>query len=309
MHYIADVLAALLIAPAVLHPQQVWEALRRASERLANSWREWHIGPVRVINHLFYAAAAAFVQISIVFAATARGREREVLVISLAGLLGAGLWAQLVEGSSRLRRPFGFYGGLIGVGIACLFFEDRWTLLAANCLGAPWMQAVGRLRCLVNGCCHGRQTADAIGIRVTHERSRVTRMAELTGVSIHATQLYSILTNVFLGFLLLRLWLSGCPTALICGIYGIGNGLARFAEEGYRGEPQTAVLSGLRLYQWLAIATACVGAALTALDSPPPPTLSFTHYHLGLAAAFACLAGPAMGIDFPESDKTFARLA
>ena len=75
------------------------------------------------------------------------------------------------------------------------------------------MQAIGRLRCLVNGCCHGRQTSDAIGIRVTHERSRVIRVAEVSGVPIHPTQLYSILANVFLGLLLLRLWVSGCPTA------------------------------------------------------------------------------------------------
>ena len=134
-----------------------------------------------------------------------------------------------------------------------------------------WMQAIGRLRCLVNGCCHGRETSPALGIRVSHDRSRVTRMAELAGIPIHATQLYSILTNGFLGLFLLRLWMSGCPTAMICGIYGIGNGLARFAEEAYRGEPQTAVIFGLRLYQWFAIASVCVGAVLTVLDSPQPP--------------------------------------
>jgi prolipoprotein diacylglyceryltransferase len=78
------------------------------------------------------------------------------------------------------------------------------------------MQAIGRLRCLVNGCCHGRGTSPAIGIRITHERSRVTSMAELAGVPIHATQIYSILTNGFLGLLLLRLWMSGCPMAVIC---------------------------------------------------------------------------------------------
>ena len=308
MHYIADVLAALVIAPAILYPQQVWEGLRAATEWLANSWREWRIGPLRIINHSMYAAAAAFVQTSIVFAATGQGREWKVFAISFAGLLGAGLWAQLVEGSSLLRRPFGFYGGLIGVGVACLFFPDRWTLLAANCLGAPWMQAIGRLRCLVNGCCHGCQTSPQVGIRVHHERSRVTRMAELTGVPIHATQLYSILTNVFLGLLLMRLWTSDCPTAMICGIYGIGNGLARFAEEAYRGEPQTAVIFGLRLYQWLAIASVCVGAVLTVLDSPHPPNLVFMPYHEGLAAAFACIAGAALGVDFPESDAAFTRL-
>jgi protein-S-isoprenylcysteine O-methyltransferase Ste14 len=308
MHYIVDVVAAFALAPPILRPLQVWEALRRAAERVANSWREWHLGPVRIINHSLYAGAAAFVQTSIVFAAAGQGREWEVLVISFAGLVGAGLWAQLVEGSSRLRRPFGFYGGLVGVGVACLFFPDRWTLLAANCLAAPWMQAIGRLRCLVNGCCHGRETSPVIGIRVKHEHSRVTRMAELAGVPIHPTQLYSILTNVFLGLLLIRLWFSGCPIAMICGIYGIGNGLARFAEEAYRGEPQTAVIFGLRLYQWLAIASVCLGGVLTVLDSPRPPALAFTSYHFGLAAAFALVAGAAMGVDFPESNTAFARL-
>jgi len=307
-HYIADVIAAFVIAPLILYPQYIWETLRATAERLANSWREWRIGQVRIINHSFYAGVAGFLQALFVLAATGQADQWKVMVIAMSGLVGAGLWAQLVEGSSRLRRPFGFYGGLIGVGVACLFFHDRWTFLAANCLGAPWMQAVGRLRCLVNGCCHGAVSSPDVGIRVTHQRSRVTRMAELAGVPIHATQLYSILTNVFVGLLLLRLWTSGCPAAMICGIYGMGNGLARFAEEAYRGEPQTPVKFGLRLYQWLAIGTVCVGAALTVLDSPEPPTLHLTLSQLTLAALFGCIVGGAMGVDFPESNTTFARL-
>ncbi len=116
MHYIPDVL--------------------RLTEWVANSWREWRIGPVRLINHGFYAGAAGFIQVMIVTAALGPGRAWKVMVTAIAGLLGAGAWAQWVEGSSRLRRPFGFYGGLIGVGLACLFFEERWTLVAVQCLGA-----------------------------------------------------------------------------------------------------------------------------------------------------------------------------
>jgi prolipoprotein diacylglyceryltransferase len=308
MHYISDVVSALAIVPAILNPGRVWEVLRRTAERVSNSWQEWRIGRVRIINHAVYAGAAAFVQTAIVLAAAGRGSEWKVLIIAFAGLIGAGLWAQVVEGSSRLRRPFGFYGGLIGVGIACLFFKERWVLLAANCLAAPWTQAIGRMRCLVNGCCHGRQTDPAIGIRVTHARSRVTRMAELAAVPIHPTQLYSILGNVFLGMLLMRLWMSECPTAVICGIYGIGNGLARFIEEAYRGEAQTPTVWGLRLYQWLAIGTVVTGAMLTVFVSPSSPALQWTVPHFALAAGFGCIAGAAMGVDFPESNATFARL-
>ena len=308
MHYISDVLMALAIAPVLLEPQRAWNGLRRGAERLANSWREWRLGPVRLINHGFYAGMAAFVQVAIVMAAAGPGRQWKVLITAAAGLVGAGAWAQWVEGSSRLRRPFGFYGGLISVVVACLFFPERWTLLAAHALGAPWMQAIGRLRCLVNGCCHGAVAAPAVGIRVTHERSRVTHLAELAGVPIHPTQLYSILSNVVLGLLLMRLWISGCPLSLICGLYAIGNGIARFAEEAYRGEPQTPKIMGLRLYQWTAIGSVLLGAVFTILNSPLPPHFNMSLEALVSAAAFGCVAAAALGVDFPESTRSLARL-
>jgi hypothetical protein len=292
----------------VLAPQRAWETLRHATEWLANSWREWRLGRIRLINHGFYAGAGAFAQVAIALAAAGRGLEWKVLVTASASVLSAAAWAQWIEGSSRLRRPFGFYGGLIGVVAACFVFPERWTLLAAHSLGGPWMQAIGRMRCLVNGCCHGSATTAAVGIRVSHERSRVTRLSGLAGVFIHATQLYSILSNVVLGLLLMRLWISGCPILLICGIYGIGNGMARFVEEAYRGEPQTPAFFGLRLYQWLAVGTVVVGAIFTCVASAPAPALTFTLAHFGLATAFACVVAAAMGVDVPESNRPLARL-
>ena len=121
------------------------EMLRRAAEWFANSWQEWRMGPVRVINHGFYAGAAAAVQMAIVAAAMGHGQGWKALVTGLAGLVGAGAWAQWVEGSSRLRRPFGFYGGLIGVVLACLCFRERWVLLAAH--------ALERRGCRPSGAC------------------------------------------------------------------------------------------------------------------------------------------------------------
>ena len=308
MHYIPDVIAALVIAPFFVEPQRAWSRLREGCERIANSWREWRIGPVRIINYCFYAGAAAFVQVAIVTAALGPGREWKVLITAVAGLLGAAAGAQWLEGSSRLRRPFGFYGGLLGVGLACLCFEERWILLGAHCLGAPWMQAIGRLRCLVNGCCHGATASSEVGIGVAHPRSRVTRLTKFSGVPIHPTQLYSILSNALLGLVLLRLWVSGSPLSLIAGVYGIGNGLARFVEEAYRGEPQTPILLGLRLYQWIAIAAAIIGAVLTCLRSPGAPAMAASLPGLASALLFAFIAAAAMGVDFPESHRPLARL-
>ena len=309
MHYIPDVIASIAIAPLFLEPQRVWNWLLRLTERLANSWREWRFGPIRIINHGFYAALAALVQVAIVTAALGPGREWKVLVTAFAGLVGAGAWAQWVEGSTLLRRPFGFYGGLIGAGLACLFFEERWTLLGAHCLGAPWMQAIGRLRCLVNGCCHGAPAPPGAGVRVTHARSRVTRLAKLGGVGIHPTQLYSILSNAFLGLVLFRLWFSGCPLSLICGVYLIGNGIARFVEEAYRGEPQTLVVGGLRLYQWMAVGSVVAGALVTTLRAPGAPTPMPSTQGMLWALAFAAVSGAALGVDFPETNRPLARLA
>ncbi|HVP45182.1 MAG TPA: prolipoprotein diacylglyceryl transferase family protein [Bryobacteraceae bacterium] len=308
MHYIPDVLAALVIAPLFLEPQRVWKRLLGVTEWIANSWREWRIGSVRVINYAFYAGSAAFVQVAIVTAALGPGREWKAVITALAGLAGAAALAQWIEGSSLLRRPFGFYGGLIGVGLTCLFFEERWTLLGAHCLGAPWMQAIGRLRCLVNGCCHGAPAPPGVGIQVTDAHSRVTRLAKLTGVAIYPTQLYSIICNIFVGIVLARLWWSGCPLSLICGVYLIGNGIPRFVEEAYRGEPQTSMVWGLHVYQWIAIGSVIVGAALTTLRSPGAPMLAPSSRGFLCALALALLCAAAMGVDFPESNRPLARL-
>jgi len=308
LHYIADVAVALAMGPLFYEPARIWAFLRSLVERLANSWHEWRLGPVRLINHAFYAAAAAFVLVVIGAGAVGASREWEVLVVATAALAMSAAWAQWIEGSSRLKRPFGFYGGLIGAVAASLLFPERWLLLAASCLAAPWLQAIGRLRCLVNGCCHGRPTDQAIGIRVTHPRSRVSHLTDLAGVPIHATQLYSILGNIFMGLLIVRLWISSCPLSLIAGVYAIGNGLARFAEEAYRGEPQTPTMLGLRLYQWMAVGTVVLGAVLTTFASSPAPTWRFSSTGLWLAILFAAVAGAALCVDFPESDRPLARL-
>ena len=90
--------------------------------------------------------------------------------------IGAALWAQYVEGSAQLLRPYGFYGGLLGGTLgamaAPLFHTSPWMVLAVFSVSGPSAQAFGRLRCLVQGCCHGSPAPDAVGIRYVHPRSR-----------------------------------------------------------------------------------------------------------------------------------------
>jgi prolipoprotein diacylglyceryltransferase len=288
---------------------QVWERLRAAAERVANSWCEWRLGPIRIINHGAYGGVGAFMVVAIAGSLMGPRHVGMLVATSTAALVGAGLWAQLVEGSPRLLRPFGFYGGLFAVMAVSLLSSAPMLIMAAYCVGAPWLQSLGRLRCLVQGCCHGRPASPDVGIRYVHARSRVCRLAELKGVPLHPTQLYSILWNVAIAMVMTRLWVVHAPVGLIGGLYLILTGIGRFSEEAYRGEPQTPILAGLRLYQWIAIGTVVGGAAITALvPSGPAPAACFSWGVLGIAAGFGAISTVLLGFDAPESDRRFARL-
>jgi membrane-associated phospholipid phosphatase len=313
MHAIADVIAGIAAYYAVIRMPRVWHAILRAAECIANSWKEWRFGPVRVINHGGFAAAAMLLGIALIDTLLGPGRQTITICVFLGITVGALMWAQWVEGSPALLRPLGFYGGVIGATLgatsAFFFHISLWTVLAAACLAAPVLQGIGRLRCLVQGCCHGRPVESVPGIRHTDPHSRVCGLAKLAGVPIHATPVYSILCNFVVELALLRLVQVHAPCTLIFGIYLILSSAGRFVEEAYRGEPQTATIFGLHLYQWIAIALFITGAAITTINSSPLPQIDpFRLSSLLLALACAAIAWFVTGVDFPESSRRFARL-
>lgn len=313
MHSIADVAAGIAAYALIVNAAGIWGAILRGAEGLANSWKEWRMGPVRIINHGAYAGAAAAVGMVMIEALIGPGSAVVAGSIFLCSLMGAALWAQWVEGSPALLRPLGFYGGVLGAMVGSLvalpLHVSLWRAFAAVCVAAPWIQLLGRLRCLVQGCCHGHAAEGAGGIRYRHPRTRVCRLAHLAGVPIHATQVYSILWNVVVGAALLRLLELHAAAVFLCGIYFLLSGLGRFVEEAYRGEPQTRIVGGLRFYQWIAMASVIAGAALTCVRGDAG--LAFHGLGLGAAClALGCgvLAWMVSGVDFPESTRRFARL-
>ena len=314
MHALVDVAAGFLVGLAVIRMDRVWSFLRSSSEKIANSWREWRIGSGRVINHGAYAGAGVFVGIWIIDTLLGPGKSAIPIAIFLGGCVGAALWAQVIEGSPALLRPLGFYGGMIGTwtcgAIAAWWTRTAiWPVLAALVVAAPWIQGIGRLRCLVQGCCHGRPAAELVGIRYTHPRSRVWRVLSLRGVPVHATPLYSLLWNVVVALVVTRIYLLHASSAMVGGVYLILSSAGRFVEEAYRGEPQTPVLGGLRLYQWVAVVTMLLGAMITTIRNSapsPPPALHFSSIFVALACGLG--AWFLTGVDFPESNRRFARL-
>jgi protein-S-isoprenylcysteine O-methyltransferase Ste14 len=314
MHGVIDVLIGLVVFWIVIRLPVIWEHIRQLSELIANSWREWHFGPVRLINHGIYAGVGTLLGFSIIGIFIGPEHNLSILIVALCSLVGAALWAQHIEGSSRLLRPYGFYGGVLGVILGAIiahtFGTNAWLLLGSFSVAGPWIQSWGRLRCLVQGCCHGREAAASVGIRCVHPQSRVTRLSDLEGVPIHPTPVYSILWNVVVAIIITRLWRSHAALPLIAGVYLILTGLGRFIEESYRGEPQTPIIAGLRLYQWTAIASVVIGAAVTTFESTiivPEPQFSWST--IAAAIGFGIFTCFALGVDFPRSDRRFARLA
>jgi protein-S-isoprenylcysteine O-methyltransferase Ste14 len=313
MHATLDVVAGLAAYGIVARGSHIWRWLCRQSERVANSWREWRVGPIRFMSHGAYAAVGGAAGAGVAVWAAGMDQLWWIIGLTLGAELGAAMWAQLIEGSPQLLRPYGYFGSVVSVvvltTIAGMAGRDPWLLLAAMAVGGCITQILGRLRCLVQGCCHGRQVDAPWGIRYTHPRSRVVRLSDLGGKRLHPTPLYSMLWTLLVFCALLRLWLLGVPLPFISGSYLILVGLGRFVEEHYRGEPQTAEIRGLRLYQWLAIAFVVGGAALTAVAGPAAPLPKMPGATLWPALLGVLLVTyVAFGADLPRSNRRFSRL-
>lgn len=312
MHSVSDVAAALGLWWLLRDPAQLWLRTLALTQRLANAWRCWHLGPVRLISHGLWAGLAGAAGLLVVLSATGPGMVIPALLVFVCGLVGAALWAQVVEGSSVLSRPFGYFGavlgGTVGVGLVGVMGGD-WTLLAgAFAVAAAPMQALGRLRCLEQGCCHGHPVA--WGIKVLNIHSRVTALGALRGVPIHPTQLYSILGNVVSGMLLARMWALGMPATVVAGLYLMSAGVLRFVEEAYRGEPQTLRTAGMPLYQWLALASFLGGMVVCLVPAAPASGFSMPGIAgWGWALAVGVVCAAAMGMDFPKATWRFSRLS
>lgn len=318
-HAVLDVGAGVLLTALGWWHTQVWRGLVDGAASIANRWDAVQLGPVRFIGHGVWSALAAGVATAYALALlgpSASGAVRwDVWAVLSLGFVGGAAWGYAWEGGGRLSRPFGYFGFLFG-GLLGLVLHGYWAeaatgpLVAALAVAAPVAQGVGRLRCLEQGCCHGRPVWRAYGFRVTHPCSRVVALAGLGGVPIHPTPLYSICANAVMGLMLWRWWQHQMPWTWLAGAYLLGVALTRFVEERWRGEPQTPVRWGLTLYQWLSLGLALLGMGLTACAGVPVsgdlgrPTLGDG----GLSLMVALIACVSMSVDFPRANWPLSRL-
>ena len=305
--------SAFIFLVSINYPS-IWSLIRKTSETIANSWKEWVFGPVRIINHGIYVGLGSFAGILFCGLLIGPAYAWAILLFAFVVTVFSALWAQIIEGSDKLKRPFGYYCAWVGILFASITIwwtgYNVWVVIGIISVVMPWVQAAGRLRCLVNGCCHGKPTNNtALGIRYFHYRSRVCHLSGLKGRYLHPTPVYSIIWLFFVGFLLLALWLNRFSYSFIFGMYLVLSGMGRFVEEAYRGEVQTPVWKGLRLYQWAAILSVITGIVFTTINVQ----LAELHPGYGWETWVAALLGGffiffAMGVDFPNSNARFSRL-
>ena len=67
-----------------------------------------------------------------------------IVLFDVVAIIFAALWAQIIEGSNKLKRPFGYYGAMIGIIFSSLFVwalgYNVWAMIAIAAVLMPWVQ-------------------------------------------------------------------------------------------------------------------------------------------------------------------------
>jgi phosphatidylglycerol:prolipoprotein diacylglycerol transferase len=191
-------------------------------------------------------------------------RDRRLPIIYIGALLGAfigaklvylvaegwqqvgepDMWLQLATGKSILGALLGGYAGVELVKYLVGYRDPTGDWFA---LIAPISIALGRIGCLLHGCCLG--TACSESWYALHDGQGVARWPVVP---------LEILFNIIALLSVLVLRRNRLLTGQHFHLYLVGYGLFRFFHEFVRATPK--VLGPLSIYQLAALAVACLGA-------------------------------------------------
>ena len=197
------------------------------------------------------------------------------LYVLAAAILGAKALLVIVEWKHYASNPRSlvevlrsggvFYGGLIAATTVGIWYMKKHRLPAWKIadMGAPSIalgEAIGRWGCFAAGCCYGKPTDGALGVRFTDPFAHDAVGTPL-GVPLHPTQIYLSL-NAFLIFLILqwaykRRTFDGEVFWLYILLYAITRGLIEnFRGDSVRGFLIPGVLSTSQFIGLIAAAAA-----------------------------------------------------
>jgi len=157
-----------------------------------------------------------------------------------------------------LRSGGVFYGGLIAAVTVALVYIWRhrmpmWTTTDVFAPGIALGHVVGRLGCLLAGCCFGRPTSVPWAISF-HDPNAFATSGTPLGVSLHPTQLYEAGAEALILVFLLAFERRGRPfPGRTFWSYMLLYGVSRFIIEFYRGDPRGTVFDALSTSQFVSV--------------------------------------------------------
>jgi len=233
--------------------------------------RLFELGPISIFTYGVLLAAAYLVglQFAVVRARTKGLDSNRVMdlgiVIILSALIGAKLLLVVVDFENFLKSPISliraggvFYGGLILSAVTAMWFIRRyklplWVTCDAFAPGIVLGQAIGRIGCLMAGCCYGKAAELPWSITFTSPLAAANVGTPL-GISLHPTQLYESAASllILLVLLLVERRHASFPGRTFW-TYLLLYPFARFFIEFYRGDPRGTVFDMLSTSQFVSL--------------------------------------------------------
>jgi phosphatidylglycerol:prolipoprotein diacylglycerol transferase len=128
-----------------------------------------------------------------------------------------------------------------------------WTTTDVFAPGIALGHVVGRLGCLLAGCCFGRPTSVPWAISF-HDPNAFATSGTPLGVSLHPTQLYEAGAEALILVFLLAFERRGRPfPGRTFWSYMLLYGVSRFIIEFYRGDPRGTVFDALSTSQFVSV--------------------------------------------------------
>ncbi|MEW5848927.1 MAG: prolipoprotein diacylglyceryl transferase [Myxococcota bacterium] len=134
----------------------------------------------------------------------------------------------------------GLAGGYVGVEVAKKLVGITTSTGDAFAVAVPAGQALGRVGCLLEGCCYGTTWNGPWAIH-------------LHGALRHPVQAYEAVMDLALAAMLFTIRRQTRPAGHLFKVYLVGYGMTRFLLEWLRGDP-ALTWAGLTLVQWVCLA-------------------------------------------------------
>ena len=235
------------------------------------------LGPITVYTYGILLAAAYLLGLKL---AMTRARKRGLdgtrildlgIYIIISALIGAKLMLLIVEFPYyrdhprellALTRSAGvFYGGLLLAVTVALWYIRRhglpmWTTCDVFAPGIALGHAIGRVGCLMAGCCFGKPTSLPWGITFT-DTFAAANVGTPLDIKLHPTQLYEAGAELLILGILLATERRGKPfPGRTFWLYILLYAVSRYVIEIYRGDARGMVLDLFSTSQFVSLVLA-----------------------------------------------------